>query len=322
MRILPENMRASISIAYLLARAADSIADTALVPPETRRSYLLTFISQLDSPHTAPTIQLEQFKQNENPSEAMLLQQLPQVFSLYNDCAPNDKLKIAKVVTTLIKGMLMDLDTFPSEQSRQIKALSTPEELDRYTYLVAGCVGEFWTDLCITHDPACRHWKTDELYQLQKERGIRLGKALQLTNVLRDVAKDLQIGRCYLPEQQLKNLNLTPETLLSNIKSDNTRPLLTHWLNQALEHFQSGIEYGLLLPRTAIRQRLAVFWPILIGLATLNKLIDNENWLIPDKPIKVSRSWVYRMILISLFACTSNKAMRHWFKKLQSSIHV
>ena len=35
------------------------------------------------------------------------------------------------------------------------------------------------------------------------EKGIRFGKALQMTNILRDCGKDLRIGRCYLPDDVL-----------------------------------------------------------------------------------------------------------------------
>ena len=322
MRILPSQIRSPISIAYLLARAADTIADTELVSPQTRRSCLQKLANKLTSKNPDTVIQLEEFKPSDNPSEAVLLQQLPEVFKLYEHCNTLDKQKIAKVVATLIEGMLMDLDRFPNEQSQDITALSTAAELDRYTYLVAGCVGEFWTDVCISHDPAYRPWKTESIYQQQMTRGIRLGKALQLTNILRDLAKDLRIGRCYLPQQQLQALNLSPQDLLSTQHAHSAQPLLEDWRQQALEHFQAGIDYALMIPRRCVRQRLAVFWPILIGLATLNKLADNDDWLRPSKPIKVSRPWVYKMMLRSLFLCASNKAMSQWFRTLQNTPHV
>ena len=43
------------------------------------------------------------------------------------------------------------------------------------------------------------------------EIGVRFGKALQLTNVLRDVPKDLRIGRCYLPLDELTAAGVKPE---------------------------------------------------------------------------------------------------------------
>ena len=43
-----------------------------------------------------------------------------------------------------------------------------------------------------------------------RARGVRFGKALQMTNVLRDVPADLASGRCYLPAAELAALGLAP----------------------------------------------------------------------------------------------------------------
>ena len=52
----------------------------------------------------------------------------------------------------------MDLRTFPTVESGDIGALADRAALDRYIYLVAGCVGEFWTEMTMAHDRALRHW--------------------------------------------------------------------------------------------------------------------------------------------------------------------
>src|SRR5437870_4976362 len=84
------------------------------------------------------------------------------------------------------------------------RALDTLDELDGYTYLVAGCVGEFWTDLHLAHRPRLRGWEPS----VMRATGVRFGKALQMTNVLRDVPADLAHGRCYLPARELATLGL------------------------------------------------------------------------------------------------------------------
>ena len=76
--------------------------------------------------------------------------------------------------------------------------------LDQYIYDVAGCVGEFWTAVTMTHAPALK----DEGRQRMSETFTEFGKALQLTNVLRDIPRDLRIGRCYLPRMQLAAMGL------------------------------------------------------------------------------------------------------------------
>src|SRR6185369_9464339 len=132
--------------------------------------------------------------------------------------------------TTLTRGMEMDLNTFPLESSGKVVALKNKDELDRYIFLVAGCVGEFWTKMTVAHTPALKHWNVEEMSAC----GIRFGKALQLTNVLRDCPKDLRIGRCYLPLDWLQAHGLKPEDLLRPENSTRARPLLYELIQIAL----------------------------------------------------------------------------------------
>src|SRR5204862_8216496 len=103
--------------------------------------------------------------------------------------------RIQEFLKTIIGGQIVDLQRVPGETDKELTALSNDEELDRYTYMVAGCVGEFWTKMCVAHVPALRGWNVEEMCAL----GVRFGKGLQFVNVLRDIPKDLRIGRCYLP---------------------------------------------------------------------------------------------------------------------------
>src|SRR5438445_13558859 len=104
----------------------------------------------------------------------------------------------------------MDLEYFAGATAAQIVALQTEQELDDYTYRVAGCVGEFWTRICRAH-----LFPTASLDEsLLLANGVRFGKGLQLVNILRDLPVDLRQGRCYLPEVQLRRSGLTPGALL------------------------------------------------------------------------------------------------------------
>ena len=114
--------------------------------------------------------------------------------------------RVRAVLETIIEGQIQDLRVFPGEDEGKLAALETREDLDRYTYLVAGCVGEFWTEVHVAHRPRLRHWDLEKMTAL----GIRFGKALQLTNVLRDIPRDLRQGRCYLPSHDLGLLGVEP----------------------------------------------------------------------------------------------------------------
>lgn len=315
LRILPAGVREPVGLAYLLARAADTIADTAALPPETRLRHLLALRAQLDG-GPAASLDGDLTDRQSNPAERVLLGSLPQAFAILESLPAEDARRVRDIVRTLTLGMEMDLKTFPAEDSGQVAALSTAEDLDAYIYHVAGCVGEFWTRITVAHTPALRGWSLEGMSAI----GVRFGKALQLTNVLRDVPADLRIGRCYLPEEALRAAGLSPEDLLRPESAAAARPILHAWIRTALDHFAAAEAYLLMIPRRCMRLRLAVLWPILIGLATLEIAARNPDWLDPRRPAKVPRKWVYRMLAASLLCVSSNTLLRAWIGRLRMQV--
>jgi phytoene synthase len=93
----------------------------------------------------------------------------------------------------LLQGVEMDLD---------IKRYESYEELELYCYRVASVVGLLSIEVFGYRNPACR------------EYAICLGKALQLTNILRDVRSDAERGRIYLPLSELARFGVSPEEIL------------------------------------------------------------------------------------------------------------
>ena len=248
--------------------------------------------------------------------ELTLLSSLPEIFSLLETAGDEDRTLIRWVVVALSKGMEADLTTFPAEGSGQIAALPDSAALDAYTYQVAGCVGEFWTAITTAHTPGLASWDAVRM----GEMGVRFGKALQMTNVLRDVPKDLRLGRCYFPQEQLVACGLTPDALLDPAIAKSARPLLVDGVRMALCHFQAAEEYVLAIPRRNLRLRLAALWPVLIGLASLSELARNDDWLDPNQPSKVSRPWVYWMMARSLPAAIFNGLLRGWISRLRRRV--
>jgi len=137
---------------------------------------------------------------------------------------------------------------------------------------------------------------------------------------LRDIPGDLRDGRCYIPEDELKAAGLTPADLLDPANEPRARAVLVPWMQVALGHFQAAEEYLLAVPRRSVRLRLACLWPLLMGLATLARLANSGRWLDPDSTVKVSRRWVYRMMLLSLPAVISNTVLRRWIKNLRHRV--
>jgi farnesyl-diphosphate farnesyltransferase len=322
LRVLPAGMRDPIGLAYLLARAADTIADTSLIPPEQRLELLLSLRSQVngasDEGALVRRMAAEVAGQQTLSDEKILLESLGPALAVLSQLSESDREAVREIVTTLTKGMEFDLRTFPDERSGQIVALRELAELDQYTYLVAGCVGEFWTKMTYAHMPG--NLKGDPEAMLQ--RGVRFGKALQMTNVLRDCGKDLRIGRCYLPITLLDRLGLSPQDLLLPSNSRRAQPLLFELIRMTLDHFREAVEYTLAIPAFSIRLRLACLWPVVIGLETLLLLVDNNDWLDPGKVSKIRRNKVYQVISCSVPLVASNTLVRIWAERLIGKIEA
>ncbi|MCH8298428.1 MAG: squalene/phytoene synthase family protein [Chloroflexi bacterium] len=325
-RILPKDLREPVGLAYLLARAGDTIADRRLAGrragfPGQRLQRLITLRTQVAGPADLGVLQELTSQLTEgtlSPQELAMFGSLVDTFALLESLNAADQKQVRWVVTTLTQGMEMDLTSFPGEDSGELRALSSADELDRYVYLVAGCVGEFWTRVTTAHVPNLKGWDVEQM----SETGVRFGKALQLTNVLRDMPRDLRRGRCYLPADELAAAGLVPEDLLDPENEGRARPVLATWIRTALGHFDAAEEYLLAVPRRSVRLRLACLWPLLLGLATLARLARSGKWLDPDSTVKVSRGWVYRMMAMSLPAVSSNSLLRFWIKSLRRQVEA
>ena len=130
---------------------------------------------------------------------------------------------------------------------------------------------------------------------------MRFGKGLQLTNILKDVGTDLQGGRCYLPEDELRRLSLQAHDLLDPRSLPRIRPLMTSLIGCTLEHLDHASCYVRLLPRRALRIRLSCMWPLLFAVQTLEEVCRSEGLLSPRERVKISRQAVYCTILCSFW---------------------
>jgi farnesyl-diphosphate farnesyltransferase len=284
-----------IALAYLLARATDTIADTGAISVKQRLQTLQRLQAEIATGSTDDFDLGEIRKEQSSEAEKILLARINDALRLLSKLDASDRQLVKRVLGIITSGQQLDLERFRNASREAIVSLRTPEELDDYTYRVAGCVGEFWTRMCVTRLNPKPRVRLEELIA----NGVRFGKGLQLVNILRDLPTDLRLGRCYLPGEDLALEGLIPEDLLDAANEQRVRGTYNRWLNVAEGHLQVGWSYVLDLPWSWARVRLATALPVLIGVKTLNKL-RNENVLNPDKRIKVSREEVKRIFRLSL----------------------
>jgi farnesyl-diphosphate farnesyltransferase len=323
LHILPPSIKPQLSLAYLLARAADTVADTQLIDLHRRREGLLQLresIQEVCAGRTPSIPDFGEFAQAQQtivgqgtPAERTLLEHLGDLLNTLRGFSTGDRDKIRAVLDTITRGQETDLIRFGAASANQISALATDEELDAYTYDVAGCVGEFWTQICLAHVFPATVFNREALIA----NAIRFGKGLQLVNILRDVPRDLRQGRCYLPTESLSKLGLKPSDLLDAATMNRLRPLYHRYLQEAEDHLSAGWQYIAMLPYRYVRIRLACAWPILIGVKTISGLRQG-NVLDEEHRIKLGRADIWRLIFRSILLYPNRTAWNGLFDAMKS----
>lgn len=308
-RLLPVPGRDPISLAYLLARATDTIADTAEIDASLRSERLrdLAALIQRDLDPAAAASLRSFAALQKNDAERILIEKLPRCLEWLQSLPVDDRDDIREVLARINEGQRLDVARFRNPS--QLAALETAADLKRYTYLVAGCVGEFWTNVCFRHLPDF----TSESRETMLQRGVAYGKALQLVNILRDAGTDLRVGRCYLPAEELRTLGLA----LADLKRDPARaePLTQAWRVRAEKGIGDGIEYACAIaPR---RVRFATVLPALIAARTL-ALLRDAGAAAFEKKIKVPRAEVRRILINTTATLASPRSIREQFRRLSA----
>ena len=129
------------------------------------------------------------------------------------------------------------------------------EELQQYCYRVASVVGLVCIQIFQYRDEAARKYAVD------------LGLAMQLTNIMRDVRQDWEMGRVYLPQDEMDCFGYTEEHLGAGVHNDAFVALLKFQGERARGYFRSGFQ---LLPYLSRRSRAC---PAALG-AIYSRVLD------------------------------------------------
>lgn len=263
-RLLPGAVRDDVALAYLLARATDTIADTSAAPAAERASLLRALRASLGH-ETIAVYDADHWARGQGPgAEKALLRSLPVLWARLHARGPAVRGLLRRVMDSILEGQIFDLERFGPGASPL-----GDDELERYTYCVAGSVGEFWDDLCRLK--SARFATAAE--RLMRARARHYGQALQLVNILRDRRMDAAMGRVYLREEDAPR-----------------------WTEQARAWLREGTDYC-----TALRSgrlRYATLLPALLGWRTL-ALAAAQPPSMPT-PAKVPRSEVRQWMMRAL----------------------
>ncbi len=297
-----------LAIAYLICRVIDNIEDCTQ-PFPWKYERFAEFASLLQNPTTAKHT-LSLWERKSWPGLSADEQQMMSViggimlWQIFAQIPHEIRISIENWTLVMARGMEQisnpnqEVGIFISHDGIRLPA--NEKGYDKYCYFVAGTVGRMITEMSISH------------YALESKPAQRLlenseasGRALQKTNIVKDFAKDLARGVCYLPEDWLKEANFDPLRLEG-------APF--RWkkkvLDNVLKEFDDFVNYILDLPTTALGLRKACLMMLLPGYQTLLLAAQNYQHLFtPTHKIKISRVTMTKCLLNARQMAANNDAI-------------
>jgi farnesyl-diphosphate farnesyltransferase len=174
---LEPKLRKTVASAYLCMRAIDEIEDHPDMHAETK-SHLLSSISE----SLKTTFDPEKYRALIQPYQNLL----PIVTQRLGDwlllCPPDVVEKVKESTAIMAEGM--------AKWVIKDWRIKTKEDLDDYTYYVAGLVGCMLSDL----------WKWHDNTETDREKAVAFGRGLQAVNILRNQDEDWERGVRFLPD--------------------------------------------------------------------------------------------------------------------------
>ena len=164
----------------------------------------------------------------------------------------------------IIDGVKMDLGNVRYE---------TFEGLRLYCYRVASAVGLVSIEIFGYRNAGCRDY------------AIQLGLALQVTNIIRDVGKDLGNGRIYLPQEDLARFGYSEADLRARTHNDAFVGLMDFEASRAEDFFSRA---ATLLPREDRRSMVAAEIMASVYHALLRRM-KRDRFRVFDKEYKLSK---------------------------------
>jgi phytoene synthase len=203
--VLPAAKRDALSAVYAFMRRADDIADDPAIPQDQRCAKLKDWMESL-----------RRVAQGEKTDDPVLLA-LADAQKRYN--IPLELLE------KLVHGTAMDV-----AQSGPALQYETFDQLHDYCYHVASVVGLICIRIFGYRDP-----RAEALAE-------RTGIAFQLTNIIRDVKEDWEMGRVYIPREDLNSFGLEPHVFRNGAAATALRPVLAFEARRAREYYRSAEE--------------------------------------------------------------------------------
>ena len=266
---LPKELRNPVCLFYLILRGLDTVEDDMNIQNKDKEAMLLSFADRMNNEEFI----LENVGDTQDYKDLMLhfdiiIREYQKLDSAYKE-----------VITEITKEMAIGMNKYAH------KNVETYADWDDYCYYVAGLVGIGLSKLFLASKLETRNKL--ESNSLSNEMGL----FLQKTNITRDFAEDLEMGRIFWPEESWKN----KAENLKELQASETKGLaaLNEVIINALNHVPACLEFLECLENQQVFRFCAI--PQLMAIATLEELFDNKKVLHENVKIRKGKTAKYFM---------------------------
>lgn len=302
--LLPAGLDYPTLVAYLLCRVADTIEDAVTLAPDDKTRLLNAWAQALEQDGWGAGSLGTPFPHPASDDERLVNDADVVLREFYRLPQPH-----RDAVRPWVREMCSGMAEFVR---RPPGGIGTVEDLDRYTYYVAGTVGHLLTGLFRLHDRRPAPGRYERLEQL----ATSFGRGLQLTNIIKDVADDRRRGFSFVPRQLCQLAGIRPEDLQDERHRGEARRVLLELIDKAKRHLSDALAYSTTLPRRLYGVRLFCLASLFFAVRTLRLAERDARLLDPDHKVKISRADVYRTLATTRLIAPSNMMVRAYFRLL------
>jgi len=266
---LPKELQDPVCLFYLILRGLDTVEDDMNIPNDTKEAMLLSFADKMNKEEFV----LENVGDTQDYQDLMLhfdiiIREYQKLDNAYKE-----------VITEITKEMAVGMNKYAH------KNVESYSDWDDYCYYVAGLVGIGLSKLFLAS-------KLETSTKLESNSlSNEMGLFLQKTNITRDFAEDLEMGRIFWPEESWKN----KASNLKELQASEAKGLaaLNEVIINALNHVPACLDFLECLENQQVFRFCAI--PQLMAIATLHELYDNPKVLHENVKIRKGKTAKYFM---------------------------
>jgi farnesyl-diphosphate farnesyltransferase len=303
-RILPEPLRAEITVAYLLLRVSDYLEDSRELGAEEKVALLQSWRRVLEGAgERQPLIERLRAAREDIP-DALVARHAATVLAGLDKLAPSAKDILIRRVGESSAGM--------ARWTERGSRFETEADLDDYMHEVAGRVGHLLTELFTLRLPGTRK-AGERMMTLGREFGL----ALQTVNVIRGLHEDRDRGWVYVPTVFVSDPRIHPGELFDAANQDAAMTVLARLVEKADGHLAAARAYIRLIPRRYHRVRLFCLLPLFFAVRTL--AISRANPDVLRQETKMTRREVRAITRRAMVLGFSNGWIERYCARLASA---